>query len=68
MIPEGRKYDLVHTLMDNLLDDRIEMYGVLNTISYLMEMGCTKEDLLWLNFEERDIEAAADYNGEEDNF
>ena len=45
-------------LMDAMLDDRIEMYGVINTIQYLMDNDFTKEELLEMKFDEADINEA----------
>ena len=45
-------------LLDAMLDDRIEMYGVINTIQYLMDNDFTKEELLEMKFDEADIDEA----------
>lgn len=45
-------------LLDTLLDDRIEMYGVINTIQYLLDNDFTKEELLEMKFDEADINEA----------
>ena len=45
-------------LMDAMLDDRIEMYGVINTIQYLLDNDFTKEELLEMKFDEADINEA----------
>lgn len=45
-------------LLDSMLDDRIEMYGVTNTIQYLMDNDFTKEELLEMKFDEADINEA----------
>ena len=45
-------------LMDAMLDDRIEMYGVINTIQYLLDNDFTKEELLEMKFDEADINKA----------
>ena len=44
--------------MDAMLDDRIEMYGVINTIQYLLDNDFTKEELLEMKFDEADINEA----------
>ena len=62
---EGRQFDLVYSIMDKLIDDRIDMYGVVNTAAYLLEMGCTEEELLWLHFTQDTIDEAKDYKGED---
>ena len=45
-------------LLDMLLDDRVEMYGVINTIQYLLDNDFTKEELLEMKFDEADINEA----------
>lgn len=45
-------------LLDAILDDRIEMYGVINTIQYLLDNDFTKEELLEMKFDEADINEA----------
>ena len=45
-------------LLDAMLDDRVEMYGAINTIQYLMDNGFTKEELLEMKFDEADINKA----------
>ena len=45
-------------LLDTMLDDRIEMYGVINTIQYLLDNDFTKEELLEMKFDEADINEA----------
>ena len=45
-------------LFDAMLDDRIEMYGVINTIQYLLDNDFTKEELLEMKFDEADINEA----------
>lgn len=47
-------------LLDTLLDDRIEMYGVANTIQYLLDNDFTKEELLEMKFDEADINEAVE--------
>lgn len=42
-------------VMNALLDDRIDCFGVYNTIDYLLDMGCTKEEVKALGFTEEDI-------------
>lgn len=43
-------------LMLDLLDERCEMYGIRNTICYLLDRSFTKEYLLRLRFDEEDID------------
>ena len=45
-------------LLDAMLEDRIEMYGVINTIQYLLDNDFTKEELLEMKFDEADINEA----------
>ena len=45
-------------LLEAMLDDRIEMYGVINTIQYLLDNDFTKEELLEMKFDEADINEA----------
>ena len=45
-------------LLDAMLDDRIEMYGVINTIQYLLDNDFTKEELLEMKFDAADIDKA----------
>ena len=47
-------------LLDAMLDDRIEMYGVINTIQYLLDNDFTKEELLEMKFDEADINKAVE--------
>ena len=47
-------------LLDAMLDDRIEMYGVINTIQYLLDNDFTKEELLEMKFDEADINEAVE--------
>lgn len=43
-------------IMNDLLDDRVEMYGIRNTICWLLDRSFTKEYLLRLHFDEDDID------------
>jgi len=43
-------------LMNKLLDDRCDLYGSRNTISYLLDDGYTRDDLIELNFDEDDVD------------
>ena len=54
-------------LMDAMLDDRIEMYGVINTIQYLLDNDFTKEELLEMKFDEADINEAIEDDMEEED-
>lgn len=54
-------------LLDAMLDDRIEMYGVINTIQYLMDNDFTKEELLEMKFDEADINEAVEDDLEEED-
>lgn len=52
-------------LLDAMLDDRIEMYGVINTIQYLLDNDFTKEELLEMKFDEADIDEAVEEDMED---
>ena len=52
-------------LLDAMLDDRIEMYGVINTIQYLLDNNFTKEELLEMKFDEADINEAIEDDTED---
>ena len=52
-------------LMDAMLDDRIEMYGVINTIQYLLDNDFTKEELLEMKFDAADINKAIEEDMED---
>ena len=54
-------------LLDAMLDDRIEMYGVINTIQYLLDNDFTKEELLEMKFDEADINKAIEEDMEEED-
>lgn len=42
-------------LLEMLIDDRCEMYGIRNTISFLMDNDFTKEELIEMKFDEDDV-------------
>ena len=52
-------------LLDAMLDDRIEMYGVINTIQYLLDNDFTKEELLEMKFDAVDINKAIEEDMED---
>ena len=52
-------------LLDAMLEDRIEMYGVINTIQYLLDNNFTKEELLEMKFDEVDINEAIEEDTED---
>ena len=54
-------------LLDAMLDDRIEMYGVINTIQYLLDNDFTKEELLEMKFDEADINEAVEDDMEDED-
>ena len=54
-------------LLDAMLDDRIEMYGVINTIQYLLDNDFTKEELLEMKFDEVDINEAIEEDMDEED-
>ena len=41
-------------LANRLIDDRIDLFGYANTLNYLVDMGCSEEDLLKLGFDRED--------------
>ena len=45
-------------LFNAMLEDRIEVYGVINTIQYLLDNDFTEEELLEMKFDEEDINQA----------
>ena len=52
-------------LLDAMLDDRVEMYGVINTIQYLLDNDFTKEELLEMKFDAADINEAIEEDMED---
>lgn len=44
-------------LMETLLDDHLELYGIEDTICYLISLGLTRKQLQELRFNEKDIES-----------
>ena len=53
-------------LLNKLLDDRCEMYGVINTIQYLLDDGFTEKEIEKLGFDENDIFVAVNAEDVED--
>lgn len=45
-------------LLDRLIDELIDQYGINWTIQYLMDFGLTQEQLIELGFEQIDIDFA----------
>ena len=43
-------------LLNTLIDDWIDIYGIDDVISHLLYAGATKEDLLELEFDEENID------------
>ena len=43
---------------DEMIDVRCDIYGVGSTLDYLIEQGYTKEELLSMRFDEKDIDEA----------
>lgn len=43
------------SILNALLDDRCDMYGVRNTICFLFDQGLTFEEILDLGFERDDV-------------
>lgn len=42
-------------LADTLIDDRINLYGVNNTLAYLMDFGFTDDELIEMGFDSDDV-------------
>lgn len=42
-------------LADALIDDRIDLYGINNTIAYLVNFGFTDEELIEMGFDADDV-------------
>lgn len=47
-------------LFDIMIDEKCEYDGVIETIQYLLQSGCSKQDLLELKFKEEAINYAKD--------
>ena len=45
-------------IADTLIDNYIDAYGVKHCICYLMDIGCTKSDLIKMGFDREAVEAA----------
>ena len=43
-------------MFEQLIDDRIDCFGVRNTIAYLVDNEFTKEELLEMNFDQEDVD------------
>lgn len=44
------------SLLNQLLDDRCELYGVRNTICYLFDFGLTRDEIIALKFDANDVD------------
>ena len=53
------------SVLNQLLDDRCDLYGVRNTICYLLDGGLTKEEILDLQFDKDDVEYVVSHQDEE---
>lgn len=53
------------SVFNMLLDERCELYGVRNTICWLLDAGLTKEELLDLLFDEEDVDYVIAHPNEE---
>lgn len=42
-------------LADSMIDDRINMYGIANTIAFLMDFGFTDDELVEMSFDPDDV-------------
>lgn len=53
------------SVLNTLLDDRCDLYGVKNTIAYLLDQGLIKEEILDLGFDEEDVEYVCEHPDDE---
>ena len=53
------------SLLNQLLDDRCELYGPRNTICYLFDFGLTRDEILHLNFDAADVDYVESHPNEE---
>jgi len=44
------------SLLNQLLDDRCELYGPRNTICYLFDFGLTRDEIIALKFDANDVD------------
>ena len=44
------------SLLNELLNDRCNLYGIRNTICYLFDFGLTKDEIIALNFDAADVD------------
>jgi len=44
------------SLLNQLLDDRCELYGVRNTICYLFDFGLARDEIIALKFDANDVD------------
>ena len=54
-------------IINEMIDDRIQLYGYYNTICFLLNHGMTKDELLELTFPEEDIDHVIKYKQKEGN-
>ena len=60
-----RLTNLMIDAFNDIVDDHCELYGVEWTIEWLLDRDFTKEDLLKMRFDEKDIDAVIEgYTGE----
>ena len=43
------------SILDMLIDERCELFGIKNTICWLLDAGLTEDELIELHFDEEDI-------------
>ena len=44
------------SLLNELLNERCDMYGTRNTICYLFDFGLTRDEIIHLDFDETDVD------------
>ena len=47
-------------LLNAMIDDRCDMFGIKNTIAYLKDYGLSKDDLVALGFDEAMVQEVFD--------
>jgi len=49
------------SLLNQLLDDRCELYGPRNTICYLFDFGLTRDEIIALKFDAKDVDEVQEH-------
>lgn len=61
--------DKVNDCFNDMIDDRCETFGIINTIQFLLDAGFNKEELVnYFGFEEEDVITALEADGEFDDW